>query len=51
MKISKIIVSGPECSGKTTLAAMLADRLDAKLVPEISRPLLLLARNNYTPND
>jgi nicotinamide riboside kinase len=49
--LGKIIVTGPECSGKTTLARALADQLGGKLVPEVSRPLLSLTGNLYEPTD
>jgi nicotinamide riboside kinase len=47
----KIIVTGPECSGKTTLARALADHLGGKLVPEVSRAILSLTSNRYEPAD
>ncbi|MCC7194266.1 MAG: ATP-binding protein [Gemmatimonadaceae bacterium] len=33
----RIVVTGPECTGKTTLAAALADSIGAKWVPEAAR--------------
>lgn len=34
---TRVVLTGPECSGKTTLAALLAARFDAPWVPEASR--------------
>ena len=34
---TRIVLTGPECSGKTTLAAALAARFDAPWVPEAAR--------------
>ncbi|MCB0688226.1 MAG: ATP-binding protein [Saprospiraceae bacterium] len=49
--MKEIIVTGPECSGKTTLARALSVRLPGILVPEISRSLLTLTNNNYKERD
>lgn len=37
MASTRIVLTGPECTGKTTLAATLAARFDAPWVPEASR--------------
>lgn len=37
MGSTRVVLTGPECSGKTTLAALLAARFDAPWVPEASR--------------
>ena len=50
-KMRTIIVTGPECSGKSTLAQQLSFALDGVYVPEIARPLLTLTGNRYTFND
>lgn len=34
---TRVVLTGPECSGKTTLAAVLAARFDAPWVPEAAR--------------
>jgi NadR type nicotinamide-nucleotide adenylyltransferase len=35
--VRRIVLTGPECSGKTTLATQLAEELGAPLVPESAR--------------
>jgi nicotinamide riboside kinase len=47
----KIILTGPESSGKTTLAKLLADTLDTNLVPEFSRPYLEFLGRPYHYDD
>jgi nicotinamide riboside kinase len=47
----KIILTGPESSGKTTLAKLLADTLDTNLVPEFSRPYLEFLGRTYHYDD
>lgn len=47
----KIVVTGPESSGKTTLASALAERLGAVCVPEFSRVYLQHLGRNYTQAD
>lgn len=37
MASTRIVLTGPECTGKTTLAAALAARFDAPWVPEAAR--------------
>jgi NadR type nicotinamide-nucleotide adenylyltransferase len=37
MAVTRVVLTGPECSGKTTLAAALADRFGAPWVPEAAR--------------
>ena len=37
MDVTRVVLTGPECSGKTTLAALLAARFDAPWVPEAAR--------------
>jgi nicotinamide riboside kinase len=49
--MKKLVITGPECSGKSTLASMIAQILKGVLVPEIARPLLVLTRNNYSRTD
>lgn len=45
--MKKIIVTGPECSGKSTLAQQLSYAMNGVYVPELARPLLLLTGNQY----
>ncbi len=45
-----LCLTGPESTGKTTLAAALAATLDAVLVPEVARAYLT-GREAYTPAD
>lgn len=47
----KLAVTGPECSGKSTLARALASHLNGTLVPELSRALLTLTSNQYVQSD
>lgn len=47
----KIVVTGPESSGKTTLALALAERLGAVCVPEFSRVYLQNLGRDYTQAD
>lgn len=54
MKIQKqttILVTGPESSGKSTLARKLAWTLDGVLVPEAARHYLSIRSGNYGPED
>jgi NadR type nicotinamide-nucleotide adenylyltransferase len=37
MAVTRVVLTGPECSGKTTLAAALADAFGAPWVPEAAR--------------
>jgi len=50
-RMRKIIVTGPESSGKTTLAEGLARQLPGLYVPEYSRPILMLTGNRYEESD
>jgi nicotinamide riboside kinase len=43
----KIIVTGPESSGKTTLSKSLSEHLNSKLVNEFARDYLLNKNNTY----
>ncbi len=47
----KILITGPECSGKTTLALGIARYLKAPLVPEFARPYLSLRAGQYQKSD
>jgi nicotinamide riboside kinase len=47
----KIVITGPESSGKSTLAKALARALGAPLVEEFARPYLNWLGRNYTHND
>ncbi len=47
----KIVVTGPECSGKTTLCTSLAQRYKAKMIPEFSREYLKNIGTNYNSQD
>ncbi len=47
----KIVLTGPESSGKTTLAKSLAHVLQTTLVPEFSRPYLESLGRPYIYND
>ena len=43
----KIIVTGPECSGKTTLSKSLSKYFNSKLVNEFARNYLAKKNNTY----
>ncbi|MEQ8689835.1 MAG: ATP-binding protein [Pseudomonadales bacterium] len=45
-----VVVTGPECSGKTTLTQECADRLGLPCVPEVARSYLQPGRR-YQPTD
>lgn len=47
----KIIITGPESSGKTTLAKALAAQLKTRLVPEFARSYLGYLGRTYEYND
>lgn len=48
--MKKIVLIGPECTGKTTLARALADRLGGVYVPEYSRPYSIRVRSEQGRN-
>jgi nicotinamide riboside kinase len=47
----KIVITGPECSGKTTLAMKLSAVMKGVYIPEVARPLLTLTNNQYLLKD
>ncbi|MEZ4925776.1 MAG: ATP-binding protein [Saprospiraceae bacterium] len=49
--IQKIVLTGPESSGKTTLAQELSKQLDCPLVPEFARPYLNWLGRGYVYQD
>ena len=49
--MTKFIVSGPECSGKTTLAKNLSNEYNLKLVKEYARDFLNKNKNFYEYKD
>ncbi len=51
MKPKKIVVIGPESTGKSTLCAQLANHYKAKWVKEYAREYLLTNGSNYTFDD
>ena len=50
-KIKKIILTGPESSGKTTLAKQLAERFQTTWVPEFARTYLDNLTRPYREDD
>ncbi len=47
----QIVITGPECSGKTTLFNTLAAELNIPAVPELTVPYLRLRNGKYNVND
>jgi nicotinamide riboside kinase len=43
----KIVFTGPECSGKTTLAQLISHKYNLKLIPEVARAYLDMRMNVY----
>ena len=49
--ISKFVITGPECSGKSTLAEALAKTYNCRLVKEFARDYLNQLNRSYTYDD
>ena len=49
--MKKIVITGPESTGKTTLAEALAQRLNALLIPEYARSYVESLNRRYTYSD
>ena len=49
--MKKIVITGPESTGKTTLAEALAQRLNALLIPEYARSYIEKLNRPYTYSD
>ena len=49
--IKKIVIIGPESTGKSTLAAALAGHFETRWVPEFARRFLLTNGTNYSYDD
>lgn len=49
--LKKIVIIGPESTGKSTLALMLAEKFNTYWVPEYAREYLLKHGTNYQFND
>jgi len=49
--LKKIVITGPESTGKTTLAEALAQRLNALLIPEYARSHVERLNRPYTYSD
>ncbi len=47
----KIVITGPECCGKTTLSRALSDEIAAAWVPELARPYLSIYSGKYEYQD
>lgn len=51
MKIHKVVVTGPESTGKTSLASQLASRFSTVWIPEYARDYILGLGRSYTFHD
>ncbi|NND05411.1 MAG: ATP-binding protein [Saprospiraceae bacterium] len=49
--MNKIVITGPECSGKTTIAHALSTRLGGVIVPEFARIYLSMLDRTYVYED
>ena len=49
--MKKIVITGPESTGKTTLAEALAQKLNALLIPEYARSYVEGLNRPYTYSD
>ena len=49
--VTRVVLTGPECTGKTTLAAVLAERFAAPWVPEASRLFVERLRDAQRPHE
>ncbi|MEO0628973.1 MAG: ATP-binding protein [Bacteroidota bacterium] len=49
--MTRILITGPESSGKTTLAMQLAEELGGRYWPEYARAWLMAQDGVYTPTD
>lgn len=47
----RILITGPECSGKSTLARDLSKAIQCAIIPELARPYLTLSHGDYTLSD
>jgi nicotinamide riboside kinase len=50
-KLTKIVVTGPESSGKTSLSEFLAQKLNAAMIPEYARSYVENLHRHYDYND
>jgi len=51
MRVQRIVLTGGECTGKTTLARVLAERWDTAWVPEAAREVALAKAGPLGPED
>ncbi len=50
-KVTRVVITGPECTGKSTLTVQLARNFGGRYVPEYARDYIAALDRSYTRND